>query len=338
MGDGNNQPGATKPRATDDRMTTLHDRGAAYRREENVLGGIEELRRGAELNTKQFHVIGFDINAAALTPGMKQDLDKIVEYIKLRDDVDYRIVVTGTASESRVQRVDPFGVGTARAEAIRDYFIRNGVPAGAILTFSHGSIGAPPATATPEVKAEWRGAFIDVRFSGSSKRPPPKPRTPSRAPDPNKDPSNVKILKPPLKYSEIPKKAKEIAEYFKKLNQSGSDRLLHDAFGKGWAHGLAVLTEAEPAARSLESFTRLPQVDLPTLQRARLQANANPVAAARELDTVRRTGMRLAFDQIRALGPEQYEQYAAGIRQRLPELHARETYYLQLALQDKWDL
>lgn len=86
-----------------------------------MLGGIEELRPA-----EQFHVIGFDINAAVLTPTMKKDLDRIVEYLKLRDDVNYHVVVTGTASESRIRLVDPVALGQARADVIRDYLAQKG--------------------------------------------------------------------------------------------------------------------------------------------------------------------------------------------------------------------
>src|SRR6266853_3547873 len=131
MGNGNDGQTGTETRATVGRMTSARDRGAGYRREQNVLGGIEELRPA-----EQFQVIGFDINAAVLSPIMKKDLDKIVEYLKLRDDVDYHIFVTGTASESRIQLVDPVALGKARAEASGDYLVRNGIPARAVFTFS----------------------------------------------------------------------------------------------------------------------------------------------------------------------------------------------------------
>ena len=334
MGNGGNGSLGSQARGTTDRGAGAAARGTGYRPEENLPGGIDEPRAG-----EQFHVIGFDIADTRLTPIMKKDLDRIAVYLRQRDDVDYQVVVTGTASESKIQRLDPYALGLARAEAVRNYLLNPGrIPAERIFTFSHGSTSAPPASSSPEVKAEWRGAFIDIRFSGSSRRPAPKPKVPVPTPDPNKDLTNIKILKPPLTYKEIPKKVKEIAKFIQSLNQSASSRVFHDAFGHGWAHGLALLTEADPAARSLDTFARLPQADVASLTTMRLQANADPKGSAIILDRVRAAGMRLAFDQIRALGPEAYEAYAAGQRARLPDLNARERLYFDRALHDQWEI
>jgi outer membrane protein OmpA-like peptidoglycan-associated protein len=339
MGNGNDRQTGTETHATHNRMTGARHRLTGYRPERNVPGGggIEELRPGRQLQM-QFHIIGFDINSAVLTPNMKQQLDKVIQHLKLVDDVDYRVVVTGTASESRIQRIDPVALGQARAEAIGVYLLQNGIPGKAILKFSHGSVDAPAATASPEVKAEWRGAFIDIQFSGRSWRPPPKPIIPPRLPDPNKDPSNVKILIPPTKYKDIPKKVKEIAEFIRKLNQSASDRTFHNHFEKGWAHGLALLTEGDPEARSLESFKHLPQVDLAKLTTMRLQARTHREETSWRLDEVEAAGKRFAYEQISALGPDDYYKYAAAVRRCYPKLHAREIYYRQQAMRDEWHL
>ena len=48
-----------------------------------------------------------------------------------------------------------------------------------------------------------------------------------RIADPNKDLSNIKILKPPATYKDIPKKLEEIADYFRKLNESASAQVFH---------------------------------------------------------------------------------------------------------------
>jgi hypothetical protein len=332
MGKGQGGDVDTTPRATGDRMTTAGDRGPGYRREENVLGGVAELQPA-----EQFHVIGFDIGSAVLTPTMQADLSRIATYLRTRDDAYYAIVISGTSSESRIQRLDPNALALARAEAVRVFLVDKGIHA-PMLTFSHGVIGAPPATSRPEVKAEWRAVIIDVKYSGITRRPPPKLNVPQPVSTPERGPAGMKILVPPTKYKDIPKKVKEVAEYFRKLNQSASDRVFHDAFGRGWAQGLARLTDADPAVRSPETFVRLPSVDLGQLTKTRLQAISDPVSASRRLDAVRQAGMRYAYDQVRALGPDAYFDYAAAMRARFADLAAREQFYFSRSQEDRWEL
>jgi outer membrane protein OmpA-like peptidoglycan-associated protein len=326
---------AVGARRTDDRVIEgrgTGDGGTTYRREENVLGGIEELR--PERNDR-FHVLGFDIASAELTGSMKRDLELIIQHLKLVDDVNYRVVVTGTASESRIQRLDPEALAQRRADAIADHLIRGGISRDRVLAFSHGTHNAPSATSTPEVKANWRGAYIDIKYSGSSRRPAPKSVVPPLISNRGKDADNVKVLLPPTKLKDVPKKLKDVGEFISRLNESASSQVYFNYFVAGWSTQLAALIDENPALRQTQGIPRDP-IDVTTLKR--LVAHEGAKKTSEQLDAVKAAGRRLALDQIRALGPYEYERYARGLRARLPSIDERRRYYEQRARRGQWDL
>lgn len=327
-------------------------RGTGYRREGSLpkTSGIYELPVAEPpYRVIGFHVVGFAIGKADLTDAMTTALDSIILYIKKRGDVNYHVIVTGTASESKIQLLDPVRLGRERAEAVAKYLIEHDIPGAAVFTFSHGSIGAPAATSAPELKAPWRGAFIDIRFSGISLRKAPQQYIPPLVADPAKDTSNIKLLLPPTKSpftikgaKEFKKKLEDLGHFFVQLNQSASGLVLRNAFNQGWAKAMAHLTDADPKNRSLEQFQqllKLPRYTVKDLEQfGRLHAKANPVVASQLVDFYRSAGTRLAFDQIQALGPEEYEKYASRVVARFPELNMRFNAYLELAARGQFHL
>src|SRR5262249_606812 len=141
-----------------------------YSPERNVeVGHVEEVSPG-----EKYRVAGVDIGRADLNkPGIKEGMQPVIDILKAEGG---QVFITGLESNSRVPG-NQFNTGWARADALKQYLIDQGIKESSIKTNSLGPVFAPPGDSSPQEKANWRAATIEIKkdvtsVSGSDQVPP----------------------------------------------------------------------------------------------------------------------------------------------------------------------
>ncbi len=134
--------------------------------------------RGSEFTSvPELETIHFDYDSATLGDAPLASLKKNAEYLKARDELDVRIA--GYCDERGTVEYN-LALGQKRAQTVREYYIRLGVPGASLATISYGKESPTCSESTEDCWTQNRRAETGVR----SRTPAPAP---AAAPAPGTD-------------------------------------------------------------------------------------------------------------------------------------------------------
>ena len=102
--------------------------------------------------------VQFDVAKATLRPGSYKDLQNLVEYMKGK--IGEKIEIGGHTDSSGIEEKNVI-LSQQRADAIKEYLVKNGIPADEIIAKGYGSTQPIADNQTPEGKQKNRR--IEVR-------------------------------------------------------------------------------------------------------------------------------------------------------------------------------
>lgn len=108
--------------------------------------------------------LSFGSGAATLSPGAKRRLDPLVE--SMRGDQDLSALVEGYTDDSGGHEAN-LRISLARAKAVKDYLIEQGIAADRVQTLGHGEQYPIASNATSEGRSRNRRIEIVVHSAGS---------------------------------------------------------------------------------------------------------------------------------------------------------------------------
>jgi outer membrane protein OmpA-like peptidoglycan-associated protein len=118
-----------------------------------------------EVKIPLFNNVLFDYNKSFLRPEGKQEVDRVVQFMK--DHADAKATITGHASNEGTDQYN-VALGQRRADAVRDYMVQQGIAPERLNTVSKGeSEPAVPNDTEPNRKLNRRAVF-DISLPGAA--------------------------------------------------------------------------------------------------------------------------------------------------------------------------
>jgi outer membrane protein OmpA-like peptidoglycan-associated protein len=331
-------------RLTEDKGVSRGDSGAGYHPESNLASG----KLHVEQEGRAYRIVGFDIGSDDVKKtGIREALDRVVETVQSLDDPSPRVSVVGHESQSKIQG-DEWGLSFKRAHAVRAYLEGRGVRVSDSTGI--GTVGAPPKTASPAAKSEFRAVSIAIAPSGQHK--PKKERRwvnpfqpPEQMPRPKfageehidkirslrDDQPGEGILEVYKTYKDAkdisPKKvlqqAKDAVRYLGWVNQDAN--MQAEFYVQGYVRGLADLSE--PGGRQwLPKYARLePQKTIHHAPRI----SERPAELAEIRDKMFNAGLYGAGQFVTQMTDQEYREWSEAERKRNPAYAARYRYFLE---------
>lgn len=102
--------------------------------------------------------VQFDVAKATLRPGSYKDLQNLMDY--MRSNPEVRVEIGGHTDSSGVEEKNVI-LSQQRADAIRDYLIKNGIPAANVVAKGYGS--AQPIADNQTAEGKQKNRRIEVK-------------------------------------------------------------------------------------------------------------------------------------------------------------------------------
>lgn len=247
MGDNNTSDGKKKKHKIRDTSPTgrgTENRGIQYRPESNAF----EPAVIPEVSGKRYKLTGLPTSYAGTgKPGVAKGLDDIYE--QWRNAPGSELHVTGSTSKSVVPGVDDEELQRKRAVAVKDYFVKKGVPPSQIRTRTFGSNNLDPRAISPESKAAMRGATIEI-VKPEPLHPPPHPL--GNYPDP------INFVEAPRPWYNSP--PAKVVKKPKVIRRAEPPLVTQDGVFNCWAASLSSWLSATPTATKKEKQSNFERV------------------------------------------------------------------------------